>query len=107
MIDGYPRLLLPQILGLRASSLKSAASSVFPPPRLIFPVRGHEYLKTFSQPLEPHHNAALPLNLCPESLSEFPSMSHPPWHRVSNGVPEKLASPLSGGLPGLLAGFAG
>lgn len=34
-------------------------------------------------------------------------MSHPPEHKITNGVLEKLASLLSGGLPGLLAGFGG
>lgn len=75
-------LLPPQIArfcGLLTLNIKCAASSVSSPQKgLILPARGHEYLKTFFQPLEPQHTAALPLNLCPESLPELLSLSHPP-----------------------------
>lgn len=85
MRDGHPELLPPRIAwvcGLQSLNIESADSSVsFPPPppkKLILPLRGHEYLKRFFQPPEPQHIAALPLNLCPESLPEFLSMFHPP-----------------------------
>lgn len=62
------------------------------PKRLFPPERGHEYLKTFLQPVKPHHAAALSSNLISKNFARVSLRASPSLAQCNGGGGRGLGS---------------